>query len=275
VYALAATPLIELSGPDAAVYAQAQFCNDVDALPVGDAQLSAWLNPDGRIRALFHLLRPAEDRFVLVLRGGDAATLLRPLRMFVLRLKVKVEVLDGWCVAALEPDESAPGGSPGYAIDAQRRIALLPPDATLPPAPPRQLDAWTRADIDAGLPWLPPHALDAVLPSWLDLARIGGISHHKGCYPGQEIVARLHFRGGGDKRRPAIVGGDAATVESATTLRDADGAEAGLVLQSASDGAGRRVALAVLRKEAATIGSVLSATNGSIQVISAEWKRPD
>ena len=274
VYALTRSRTIELSGPDAAAYAQAQFCNDVDALPVGGAQLSAWLNPDGRIRALFHLLRPADDRFVLVLRGGDAQALERPLRMFVLRLKTKVDIVEH-VVAALEPGEAPPAGAFAFAVDDTRLAALLPPDAVASDATPRQLDAWTRADIDAGLPWLPPHALDAVLPSWLDLARLGGISHRKGCYPGQEIVARLHFRGGGDKRRLTIVAGDEATMAAATTLRDTGGAEAGVALQSANDGAGRRVALAVVRKEVATIGSVLSAANGSIQVISAKWNRPD
>ena len=271
MYALACPSLIELSGPDAAAYAQAQFCNDVDALPVGGAQLSAWLNPDGRIRALFHLLRPADDRFVLLLRGGDAAALVRPLKMFVLRLKTRVDVLDGWTVAALAAGEAPPDGALAFAVDAARRAALVPPGTDVPAAAPGAVDAWTRADIDAGLPWLPPHALDAVLPSWLDLARLSGISHKKGCYPGQEIVARLHFRGGGDKRRPVVVAGDDAVVATATGLRDADGAEAGLVLQSAPDRDGRRHALAVVRRESATIGSALSATNGSIQVISAEW----
>lgn len=274
VYTLSTQPTIELSGPDAAAYAQAQFCNDVDALPVGGAQLNAWLNPDGRIRALFHLLRPADDRFALVLRGGDAMALVRPLRMFVLRLKTKVEAVER-AVAALDPGEAPPDDAFTFAVDDERRAALLLPGVAAPEATPQQFDAWTRADIEAGLPWLPPHALDAVLPSWLDLARLGGISQKKGCYPGQEIVARLHFRGGGDKRRPAIVAGDDATIATATTLRDADGVEAGLLLQSAGDGNGRRVALAVLRKDAATIGSVLSTAHGSIQVISAEWKHSD
>lgn len=275
MYTLPSPSLIELSGPDAAAYAQAQFCNDVDALAVGGTQLSAWLNPDGRIRALFHLLRPADDRFVLLLRGGDATSLLRPLRMFVLRLKVKVEALDGWSLAVVEPGDAVPGDALAFDAGSGRHAALLPPGDAAPVATDAQRDAWVRADIDAGLPWLPPHALDAVLPSWLDLARLRGISHKKGCYPGQEIVARLFFRGGGDKRRPAIIAGDTETVASATTLRDGDGNEAGLVLQSASDGNGRRVALAVLRKEVATPGSDLSAANGSIQVVSTEWKPLD
>ena len=264
--------LIELAGPDAAAFAQAQFCNDVDALGIGGTQLNAWLDPQGRIRAFFHLLRPTADRFVLCLRGGDAAALVRPLRMFVLRLKTKVEALEGWRHVLAKPGEALPAA----ALRLGPFEALLPPDigAEAEAADEETLTRLARSDIEAGLPWFPPHALDALLPSWLDFARLGAISQKKGCYPGQEIVARLHFRGGGDKRVPVVVRGETQVVQSATLLRDIDGAEAGLVLQSAVDGSGHRIALAVVRKERCAPGTLLAAVDGSIQVISSELNRP-
>ncbi|HWU52379.1 MAG TPA: hypothetical protein VN153_06130, partial [Tahibacter sp.] len=104
----APTELIELTGPDAAAFAQAQFCNDVAALTPGASQLNAWLNPQGRVRRLFHLLRTDEERYLLLLRGGDAASLLPTLRLFVLRLKARLQVLSGWHWAEVAADAAPP-----------------------------------------------------------------------------------------------------------------------------------------------------------------------
>nr|WP_305119220.1 folate-binding protein [Tahibacter harae] len=263
--------MIELNGADAEKFAQAQFCNDVSGLAPGASQLSAWLNPQGRVRRMFHLLRAGEERYLLLLRGGTAAPVIAPLRMFVLRLKVQVAALDGWRWHELAPDEDAgeswalplPGGT--------RRLLLQSPQA----AAPGRIGAQETAarDIDAGLPWLPEAALEQALPSWLEFARLGAISHAKGCYPGQEIVARLHFRGGGDKRVLAVVEG---TVEPGPDglLRDPAGAEAGLLLQRVSRSDGGWRALAVVKREHAAPGSTLSTENGqACQVAAAPWQR--
>lgn len=266
--------LIELKGPDAEKFAQAQFCNDVSGLAPGASQLSAWLNPQGRVRRLFHLLRAGEERYLLLLRGGTAPPVIAPLRMFVLRLKVQVAALEGWRWHELAPGEAAGEAGESWVLPlpgGARRLRLQSPQAT---ALARIDTAETTArDIDAGLPWLPESALEQALPSWMEFARLGAINHAKGCYPGQEIVARLHFRGGGDKRMLAVVE-SAADLGQGGLLRDGDGAEAGLLLQGGQRSDGSWRALAVVKRESAVPGSALSTESGqACQVATAPWQR--
>ncbi|MBL8298978.1 MAG: folate-binding protein [Rhodanobacteraceae bacterium] len=260
----APTELIELSGPDAAAFAQAQFCNDVEPLRTGDSQLNAWLTPQGRVRRLFHLIRADDRRYLLLLRGGSAAAVLPPLRMFVLRLKVDIRQLNGWHWAEAAAGSLQPGDF-NAALPDSRQLILRQgsPVDGLPFA-----ETLAR-DIDAGLPWLPDHALEQILPSWLTFARLGAISHTKGCYPGQEIVARLHFRGGGDKRVPVRLSAPSALI-GATELRDG-GSEAGLLLQWVPAAEGGSRALAVVRRESAESGMQLQAAEHQLSVLASAW----
>jgi folate-binding protein YgfZ len=259
--------LIELTGPDAEKFAQAQFCNDVSVLAPGTSQLNAWLNPQGRVRRLFHLLRADETRYLLLLRGGDAVSILPTLRMFVLRLKLQVQALSGWHWA--ETSTAAPSGVETFrlALPQGRTVQLQAGTAVSGGLP------WAETlarDIDAGLPWLPDHALEQLLPSWMDFARLRAISHDKGCYPGQEIVARLHFRGGGDKRVPVCLVADTA-LHDATDLRDEAGGEAGLLLQSVPTDSGPWRALAIVRRELAEPGTSLRAGDAVVRTVPAPW----
>lgn len=260
--------LIELSGPDAQAFAQAQFCNDVLALATGESQLNAWLNPQGRVRRLFHLLRIEDTRYLLALRGGTAAPLLAPLKMFVLRLKVQVQALQGWRWQEVDGAAATPAQSWRLALPDARALLLQAPEAPAAPPPPDG-DSLLR-DIAAGLPWLPEHALEQLLPSWLEFARLGAISHNKGCYPGQEIVARLHFRGGGDKRVLACLA--SAQAPGGGELRDAEGKEAGLLLQSCALPQGGWRSLAAIRRELAVTGTALNGGDaGTAYVAETPW----
>ncbi|MBS0556472.1 MAG: folate-binding protein [Proteobacteria bacterium] len=103
----------------------------------------------------------------------------------------------------------------------------------------------TLADIRAGLPEIGADLRDQLLPQWIGLDRLGAVSVRKGCYPGQEIMARLHFKGG-NKRSLYRIGGD-ARITTAAMLRDAQtGEEAGCVLQCARADSGKYEALASL-----------------------------
>lgn len=261
----ASTELVELDGPDAGAFAQAQFCNDVTALPVGGSQLNAWLNPQGRVRRLFHLIRAGETRYLLLLRGGSAAAIVPTLRMFVLRLKVRVAALAGWNWAEVAADARPATGDVTAALPHDRRLFLRDGSA-VDGVPFVQTLA---SDIDAGLPWLPDHALEQVLPSWMAFARLGAISHDKGCYPGQEIVARLHFRGGGDKRVPVRIAAD-GPLDEVAELRDGD-SEAGLLLQWVPLPGGGSRALAVVRRESAEAGTLLRAGEHGVRVLPSTW----
>ncbi|WP_343182809.1 CAF17-like 4Fe-4S cluster assembly/insertion protein YgfZ [Rhodanobacter glycinis] len=185
----AETLLIE--GADARAFAHAQFSSKVNPLATGQWQFSAWLDPQGRVRALFHLLRLADDRYMLLLRGGSAATMVDALRRFVFRSKLTL--------TALPPRTLATGPAlPMHAIGDEaealvlgcgthslRIIAAGTGDTT-----------WQPLQLRAGWPWLPTQVLNELLPAALSLQHLQAVAVDKGCYPGQEIVARLHFRNG-------------------------------------------------------------------------------
>ena len=123
------------------------------------------------------------------------------LSMYVLRSKVRMQPLAGRWLLDLH---SAGGGTPEQAAEIwlldlpgspPRHAAIIDCD-TEPPLDADRLQAWVREDIAAGLPWIGSETAEEFTPQALGLERLGAISLGKGCYPGQEIVARLHYRGG-------------------------------------------------------------------------------
>lgn len=220
---------LSIEGPDAAAFAHAQFSSKVSSLDVGQWQLSAWLTPQGRVRALFHLARLADDRLLLLLRGGDATSAADALRRFVFRSKLTL--------TAVPPRALATGPAmPMHAVhDDAGMISLGCETHSLRFAAPGTGDeAWRLLQLRTGWPWLPTSLLGELLPASLSLQRLQAVAVDKGCYPGQEIVARLHFRGG-HKRHLHRVTLSQAT--DAGELLRRDGREVGCVLEVVRVGA--------------------------------------
>jgi tRNA-modifying protein YgfZ len=221
-YHPAETLLIE--GPDATTFAHAQFSSAVSSLATGQWQFSAWLDPQGRVRALFHLARLADDRYLLLLRGGVAAAMADALRRFVFRSKVSVTALPPRALAtgpSLPLDAIMDDGatvSLGCATHSLRITASENGD-----------DAWRLPQLRAGWPWLPTQLLNELLPPALSLQRLHAVAIDKGCYPGQEIVARLHFRGGHKRHLHRVTLSQAA---NAGDVLRRDGREVGCVLET-------------------------------------------
>lgn len=182
---------LSIEGPDAAAFANAQFSSEVRSLAVGHWQFSAWLDPRGRVRALFHIACLAPDHYLLLLRGGSAQTLADELRRFVFRSKLSLSVLPIralGCGPAREMHDVSTDDDQvilGCGSHSLRTVAVDHGD-----------DAWRAPQLAAGWPWLPESLLGELLPAALSLQRLAAVAVDKGCYPGQEIVARLHFRGG-------------------------------------------------------------------------------
>lgn len=187
---------ISIAGRDARRFAQTQFSGDVDALAPGHWQWNAWLNAQGRVRALMHLADPGDGTLLAVLRGpGDGATLCAELARFVMRMQVTLSAQ----THSGHSDSAAPIGA--VANDA-RGIVLGCGDRSLLLASPSSAAvdtdaarAWRLAEIRAGWPTLPADA-PTFLPPALGLEHLGAVAFAKGCYPGQEIATRLHHRGG-------------------------------------------------------------------------------
>lgn len=181
---------LSIEGPDALAFAQAQFSSNVDALDIGRWQFSAWLDAQGRVRALFHLARLTDDLLVMLLRGGDAATAAAALKRFVFRSRLRIE--------ASAPRRLATGAAlPLHAVvhSGHDACVLGCGDHSMQIGSNSDSD-WRLLQVHAQWPWLPDNALDTFLPASLKLDRLQATALDKGCYPGQEIVARLHYRGG-------------------------------------------------------------------------------
>lgn len=251
------TRSITLSGPDAAGFANAQFGSAVLALGVGHWQWSGWLDPKGRVRALLQVARPEEDRFVVVPRGGDAEALAVDLKRFVFRAKVKLAVSEPLHVADGDAfDDMRMHEDGGVMVlgegDASLRIGGAPGD-----------DAWYARHIAKGFAWLPDEAIDTLLPPALSMERLGAVAFDKGCFPGQEIAARLHFLGG-HKKHLRVVRSDAALREG-RSLR-MNGRDIGIVLMcNASQDA--RVSLVVL-DDASVEADTLETETARLHVLS-------
>jgi folate-binding protein YgfZ len=248
-FALPDWSLLSVDGPDSGAFLHAQFTSDVRALGDGQWHWSAWLNAKGRVIAVFALLRVDAQAFRLFVPDLPAPELAAALQRFVFRSKVRLSVEPGWSVAGVFaplPDGVAPDRALGDATQGwwlhvgtpaeARWLRSLPGVAARDPAAEA---AWFDADLRHGLPRLPPSQREAWTPQMLGLPRLRALSLTKGCYPGQEIVARTHYLGQA-KRGPVLLSGEhllaGATVE-------ADGAAAGTLACASADG---RLGIAVL-----------------------------
>lgn len=220
---LSAWGFIAASGADAESFLQGQLANDVKALTPKLSQLSAYCSPKGRILASMRIVRRDKDYLLRVPRTTLEATLKR-LRMFVLRSKVELTDLSDSVVSLGLAGEQAPArissalGDVPVELDSIRatdgitvvRVPGLTPRYECYGEPTRlgalwqQLRegattvssaTWAWLDIMAGVPRVLPNTVDSFVPQMLNLQAIGGLSFTKGCYPGQEIVARMQYLG--------------------------------------------------------------------------------
>jgi len=213
--------LIEASGDDAKAFLHSQFTSDINHLGGDQVQHSAWCTAKGRMQASFLAWRE-ENVFRLVVSGDLEAASLKRLQMFVLRSKVKltsvtesrlllglagpqaVEALgDAGLPCPVAPMTSAISTQANViGLEAGRYIVAVQQEAiadlwnklTLK-AQPAGLPAWRWLDVQAGFPLVTAATKEEFVPQMADFEKLGGISFHKGCYPGQEIVARTQYLG--------------------------------------------------------------------------------
>lgn len=199
-FALPDYRVLALTGADAIGFAQSQFMNDVTALADGQYQWNGWLNAKGRLIALFALLRLDAQTLWLLLPDAAPEALATELGRYVFRSKVKLTPRTDLHIAGSFAEETA-------GADKQLQIGdehvLLPwPGArqiliSAQPGVPEQAaeEKWRAADLEARIPRLAPGQEPKWTPQQLSLQRLAAYSVKKGCYPGQEIVARTHFLG--------------------------------------------------------------------------------
>ncbi|MDH5299884.1 MAG: folate-binding protein [Gammaproteobacteria bacterium] len=218
--------LFRISGADAATFMQGQFSNDVRQLNGSNSQLSSYNSPKGRMYSCFVLFKHQEN-FYLRLPGEIAAQVIKRLRMFVMRSAVVIDDVSeqfvhlGIIGSTSELQHAglpAPTDERGFqehqgililrAAGASPRFELFVPvdqaqtiwSQLTPHLSPAAEQQWELAEIRAGQPDIYQTTLEAFVPQMANLDLIGGISFNKGCYTGQEIVARTHYLGKQKKR---------------------------------------------------------------------------
>ncbi len=199
--------LIRASGADAAPFLHNLLTNDVTHLPADGARHAGLCTPKGRMLASFLIWREGPD-YLLLLSADILPGILKKLSMYVLRSKVKLADVTaerallgtvGWPGGPHEAMTTAPcAGGTAIRLDAGRCVLALPAGAVPPGIPPGgRLEDWHLAEIRAGMPRIVAATQEAFTPQMVnyELAAVGGVSFHKGCYPGQEIVARTQYLG--------------------------------------------------------------------------------
>src|SRR5690606_7355288 len=179
-------------------------------------QWSGWLSPKGRVLALFVFLRRGPESAWLVLPDADAQGFADALKRFVFRSKVAIAVRDDLHVSGCFGNC---GGNDLVLELPDMRMIRISDESGVPDDD--AVARWTIADLRAGIPRLPPSQHDKWTPQQLSLDRLGAYSVRKGCYPGQEIVARTHFLG--KAKRGLVVFTTTAEVAPGDPMPEAEG----------------------------------------------------
>jgi folate-binding protein YgfZ len=271
---LADLGLIAVQGDEAAKFLHAQLTNDVEHLVPGMARWAGYCTAKGRLLSTFRYWRD-ETSILLTLARPLAQPIAKRLSMFVLRTKARVaDASDAHAVFGLAGDPAAGAaaqafglpvpGADGAASAGGVHLVGLPP---LPPGPtgpgrsrwllavpadraaetwaalidaaaPVDAQAWRRTEVLAGIPRIVPGTSEHFVPQMLNFESVDGVNFRKGCYPGQEIVARSQYLGK-LKRRMFVAHGEGDPPEPGSDVVPAAGGEpCGEVVLAAPDGAG-------------------------------------
>jgi folate-binding protein YgfZ len=240
-----ARDVLSVSGADAASYLQGQCSQDLAGLEFGRAADSLLLAPEGKVVALIRVLRRDDDSFVLDVDAGFGEAVAARLGRFLLRAKVAVEALDWECIALrgdIRDDIGGDIGGDGWSVPVEwngwRGIDLLGPAGTVTVTGDARWcgdGAWEACRIESGVPVMGRELDEGTIPAESGLVE-RAVSFKKGCYTGQELVARIDSRGNRVARRLC-----------------------GLVIDAASDPAGLVGAELVGGDSEKTLGRVTSA----------------
>jgi folate-binding protein YgfZ len=214
IYPITHLGVLTVSGKDAAKFLQGQITCNVNDITDTKSSLGAMCNPKGRAIATFLLVKNA-DAFLMILPNELVASVKKRLQMYVLRSDVILaDSSDELCLIGLSQGAAQAGdmAEPLFATSRQknisvnfqhRRLIIAEPDNARmlwteqikQGFQPENSAQWRYLDIISGIPWLSVQTSEEFIPQMLNLDKLGGISFNKGCYTGQEIVARTHYLG--------------------------------------------------------------------------------
>jgi folate-binding protein YgfZ len=204
--------ILSVTGDDAASFLQGQMTCSVYDVTDSQSRISAFCDPKGRVISTFFLVKN-QNGFLLILPQALLITVLNRLERY--RLRAKVEIADVSEEMSLIGIRQKDTSIPFFDIHAlrthreslifidldvtkHRTLAIVPTDAInehFPDCQIRPPQQWQLFDIESAIPWLSTETSEEFIPQWLDLHHFNAISYTKGCYTGQEVVARTHHLG--------------------------------------------------------------------------------
>lgn len=237
--------VIRAQGADAASFLHGQLTQDFALLDRDHARLAGFCTAKGRLLATMVGWRGGDDEILLALPADTLAATLRRLSMFVLRAKCKLSDASAeFAVYGLLGTPAAEAWTlkrEGAAVEitlpgASRALRVQAAEAPAPAGAPISADDWAWAEADAGLAWVRAATVEAFVPQMINFEVLGGVSFKKGCYPGQEIVARSQYRGT-LKRRLQVFETDATATAGQEIFHSGDPEQpAGVVAGAGSRG---------------------------------------
>lgn len=278
--------LIQFSGDDAKNFLQSQLSCDILEVSEEIAQYGSYCTPKGRVLASFLLWQKKQDVLMQLPANLVAATIKR-LSPYILRSKVQLtDMSNTWIrigiagpnASTLATELSRSANNSDQVIDvthtkeinllhvAHNRMALITSIENAPAvwkrlsqnAKPVGTACWDWLDIQSGIPVILPETQEAFLPQMINLDAIGGVSFKKGCYPGQEIVARTRYLGKLKRRMFLVHLATTETIKAGDALYSADMADqpCGNIVNIAPSPCGGHDALAVIQQNSADISNI-------------------
>ena len=280
--------VIEATGEDSIKFLNSQLSNDLSQLSATQARLAGFCSAKGRMQASFIGFKRSSSEILLVCSQDLLATTLKRLSMFVMRAKTKLrDATQDYAVYGLLGDSTLPTGDPAQvpwgahaeagaamvqlypAQRLPRQLWVVDANAPVPAGPALALSDWQSAEVLSGVATVSAAVVEAFVPQMLNYESVGGVSFKKGCYPGQEVVARSQFRGT-LKRRAYVVSlsvavGMAEPVAGQELFSSQDPSQpCGMVVQAAKTSQGDSFAIVSMQTSAAESGTLhLGGPDGS------------
>lgn len=223
---LAHLGVIKITGEDAAKFIHNQLTQDFSLLDLHTARLAAFCSPKGRVLASFIGFKRSQQEILLICSQDILAATLKRLSMFVMRAKAQLtdatsefelfglagnatkSIADGpWLTGATTEFNGGTLVNLSPADGTPRQMVVAPTSNSTPVGTNLSIDTWLWGEVRSGVATVSAAVADAFVPQMLNYESVGGVNFKKGCYPGQEVVARSQFRGT-LKRRAALAHAD-------------------------------------------------------------------
>ncbi len=265
--------VIQVDGEDAAKFLHGQLTHDFALLGLSEARLAAFCSAKGRMQASFVGFKRSHDQILLVCSRDLLPATLKRLSMFVMRAKAKLsdasEAFAIWGLAGnavpaalpaapwtqvREGDASVVRLYPGAGVG--RALWVAPAHTPSPVGDVMTEDRWNWLDVQSAVATLSQPVFEAFVPQMLNYESVGGVNFKKGCYPGQEVVARSQFRGTLKRRAYLVHSTDALSVGQEVFHSGDAEQPCGTVVQAAPHPAGGFDAIVSMQTSASLEGSL-------------------